>query len=447
MAARPKLVEDKPAIGSLRLPRKANIVEKELPGKLSAIALRHTGVPLVEIRLSFPLEAGEITHSAPSLVLTDALFAGTEQHDRESLAEAVERLGGGFGASVSGDRVDLHAFALAAQLPEIFALVAEVLTSATYPAGEVRAERDRKADEVLIALSRPEVLAEELLSKRMFGRHPYGSAMPRPSALRRVGAEALRGLHRTLLHPASAKLVVVGDVPARRALDIATDELGPWLESGSGAVAALEEAPPVRPGGVALLDRTPSVQSVIRIGGSAPRREAEEWPALVLANDILGGMFTSRLVENLRERNGYTYSPRSRVVHGRAASTFRFGAEVSTEVTAAALVETRYELGRLVTKGITDEELEAARSHSIGSFLFQTATQSGLASTLAALGSTGSRPGYIAAFPSRLARCTRAEVEEAARRWLSPAAMATVVVGDAGAVSGPLSSLDVVTAA
>src|ERR671927_442353 len=109
---------------------------------------------------------------------------------------------------------------------------------------------------------------------------------------------------------------------------------------------------------------------------------------------VFGGYFSSRLVENIRERRGYTYSPRSSVEHQVAGSSFLVEADVATEVTAPALLETWYELGRMALTPVTEAELEGARRYVLGSMALSTATHAGLASTLSALVGAGlSAPG------------------------------------------------------
>jgi zinc protease len=433
-----------PSVGPLRAPRAPALTELELTGGLHAIAVRRPQVPLVQVRLVFPMPARDMSRPAPSLVLSESILSGTERHDREGLAAAVERLGGTLTATLAGERFVLGASCLAPCLGALMELIGEVLTGATYPAPEVKADRARTADRVILLLSRPEVLADEAFAKRLFGNHPYGAPVARPDALLRVGAPALRRLHRSLLQAKSAHLVVVGDIQPKRALAAAEAGMSNWLETRSPGVPPLRPVPAPEPGPLLLVDRPGSVQSNLRLGGAAPARSSADWPAALIANEILGGMFTSRIVENLRERNGYTYSPRSTISHGRAGSTLSIAAEVSTEVTAAALVEARYELGRIATTGVTADEVDAACRYAVGSFLVRTATQAGLASTLATLAVEGTSPGYLSAHPARIARTTKAEVDEAARRHLSPAAMVAVVVGDAGAVGEPLALVDAV---
>jgi zinc protease len=398
---------------------------------------------MVELRLSFPLPAAVISRPAASMVLAETLLAGTEAHSREELAAAIERLGGSFGASHDGDRFVLGGAVLAENLPQLLDLVAEILSAAAFRPAEVRSDRDRIADETLIALSQPEVIAFEALRRRMHAGHPAATGLPAPTTVRRVSAGALRTLSAQVLTPSTGHLVVVGDVQPAKVASLVEDRLGPWTD-GAGAASSVElpPLPGVSPAPVQLVDRPGSVQSNLLIGFSAPRRSDEAWPAASLANLIFGGLFTSRLVVNLRERHGYSYSPRSSVGHARAGSTLVVRADVGRDTTAASLVEVRYELAKMAVAGIEDEELESARRYSIGTLTFLTATQAGLTATLSSIASAGVGPGYLTSHPAALARVTKAEVEEAARTLFALPGGATVVVGDAAEVAGALEAVD-----
>src|SRR5206468_9555885 len=110
-----------------------------------------------------------------------------------------------------------------------------------------------------------------------------------------------------------------------------------------------------------VVDRPGAVQSNLRLGGPAPTRTEPDLPAVRLANMVFGGYSSSRLVENIRERRGYTYSPRGSVDHLAASSSFLVEADVATGVTAPPLLETSYELGRMALTPVTDAELDGAR--------------------------------------------------------------------------------------
>jgi predicted Zn-dependent peptidase len=332
---------------------------------------------------------------------------------------------------------------LAERLIEMLELIGEVLAGASYPSAEVAADRGRMAEEVMMELSRPDVLADQELHKRLHPGHPYASGLPSAGALTHVSAARLRRVHAEVLAPAQGHLVLVGDLAPKRAATAVGRILEPWLSRPHADPApALAPVPAVRPGPLQLYDRPGSVQSSIRLGRLAPGRDDPWWPAAALANMIFGGMFASRLVENLRERHGYTYSPGTRFNHGRAGSSFVIEAEVATASTAASLIETTYELGRIATQGVTEAEHESARRYALGTLAYQTATQVGLASTLVGLAISGLDPGYLARYSAALKRTRRSEIDEAARRLLAPSQMVTVVLGDAEAVSGTLELID-----
>ncbi|HLU34019.1 MAG TPA: insulinase family protein, partial [Natronosporangium sp.] len=163
--------------------------------------------------------------------------------------------------------------------------------------------------------------------------------------------------------------------------------------------------------------------------------------ALQLANLIFGGYFSSRWVENIREDKGYTYGPHSVIEHSVAGSALVLAAEVATEVTAPALLETLYELGRLATIPPTVEELEQARQYALGTLQLGMSTQSGLAGLASTYAGFGLRLDYLAEHARKLSAATVEEVAAAAARYLAPAKAAGVVLGDATRVENALAAL------
>jgi predicted Zn-dependent peptidase len=433
----------RPGLGPLRAVRNAGIVEESVGGGLHVLAARRAGIPMVELRLGFRLGADLIARPAPITVLSESILAGTARHDRSGLASAVQRIGGSLDASTHGDWILLSGSVLAEHLSEMLEIVADVLSAASYPSSEVAADRGRMAEEVLIDLSRPELLAEQELRRRLYPGHPYASGLPSPDALAHVSAARLRRAHAEALAPAVGHLVLVGDLAPKRAISAAARTLEPWL-SGSHAdpVLPLAPLPAVRLGPLQLFDRPGAFQSNIRLARLAPGRQDPLWPATTLANLIFGGLFASRLVENLRERHGFTYSPRAAIHHHRAGSSFVLEADVATATTAASLIEISYELGRIATQGVTEQEHESAVRYALGTLAFQTATQAGLASTLVGLAVMGLDPGYLARHGSALKRTKQREVDEAARRLFAPSRMITLVLGDAEAVGPSLGIVD-----
>jgi len=418
---------------ALKLPR---TVERTLSNGLTVIAIRRPAVPLVEVRLRVPFAR---THLARAAVLTQTLLSGTAEMSTVDIAAELQKVGGGLSAGADPDRLLLSGNALVAGLDRLLDIMASVLTGAVYPAPEVATERERLADRIRVARSQPAHLAREALLKRIYGKHPYGVQTPTPDQVKAVGPAALRTLHAERVHPSGATLVVVGDLTPEKAIDAAERALASW--NGAGKDADLPEVPELRPGPLTLVDRPGAVQSSLRLALPAVPRTHPDHAALQLANLVFGGYFSSRWVENIREDKGYTYGPHSMIEHAVAGSSLTVAAEVATEVTAPALLETTYELGRLASLPPADHELEQARQYALGTLQLGMSTQAGLAGLAITYAGFGLRLDYLAEHAGRLAKATRDDVAAAATTYLAPAKAVAVVLGDADRVEAGLAAL------
>ena len=428
-----------PELAPLRAPRVLDIAQRRLRNGLSVLAVRRTGVPLAEIRLRVPFGSTAPSHAARAALLAECVLAGTERRDRVGFAEALQRNGASLSAAADADRRGFGGGAHPTRRPDLLDLLAEALTSAAYPARDVARERDRLAERLTIARAQPGVVAHEALERRMWGEHPYARDLARPEAVSRVTAAQLRALHGERVAPRGAGLVVVGSLAPQNALDEVERALGGWR--GRPTARPLPPLPTAQALAVQLLDRPGSVQSAIRLGGPALPRAHPDAPALLVANLVFGGNFSSRWVSNIREDKGYTYSPRSSISHHVLGSVFVAAADVATEVTAPALMETTYELSRIATLPVTADELASARHYAVGSLALGTSTQAGLASTLSQLAAVGLGPQFLAEQPGRLNAVSVDDVQRVAAQYLAPAGLLTVVVGDATQVAAPLGRL------
>jgi len=432
----PPLGEPKPAV----VPQ---VHETTLPNGLRLVVVPRPGVPLIELRLRVPFASATARaaaqHAARTAVMTGAVLLGTAEHDELQIAQLLQSHGAELSVSADADRLLFSTTLLPDGLSPVLGVLAELLTAATYPAARVDAERARVGERLLIARSQPGVIARNALAARRFGAHPYAQQLPDADLVAAVTPANLRKLHRDRVLPAGSTMVLVGEVEPAAATAAVGAALVGWTTEGKAVGTA--PVPTLVPGSLELVHRPGAVQSNIRLGGPAPARTDPELPALRLASMVFGGYFSSRLVENIRERRGYTYSPRSSVDHMLAGSSFVVEADVATGVTAPALLETWYELGRMALTPVTEAELDAARRYLLGTMALGTATHAGLASTLSALFGTGLSAEWLAEHQQALLTVGIDEVVDVSRRYLSPAALTTVVVGDADEAAEPLRAL------
>jgi zinc protease len=434
-----------PALEEPRTLPEPEVASRTLASGLRVIAVRRGTVPLVEVRLRVPFAGNQVTKDGPgdevprAAVLANTLLSGTAEHTNVELAAALQTIGGGLSVGVDPDRLVVSGNTLSDGLGRLLEVLAEVLIGATYPEKEVRTESDRLADRIQIAFSQPAQAVRRALLRRVYGDHPYAVETPEPDEVRAVGRDALQALHAERVLPAGSVLVLVGAVDPTAALDLVDAALRSW--SPTGVAHKTPPAPPLTPGPLLLVDRPGSVQSSVRLALPAVPRAHSEYAAFQLANLIFGGYFSSRLVENIREDKGYTYSPHSSVDHSAAGSITLVSADVATEVTAPAMLEIGYELGRIATLPPTSEELEQARQYAIGTLALSVSSQAGLANMLIALAGTGLDIDWLAEHPRRLAKVTLDEVAAAAAGYLAPSGGVTVLLGDASQVTGPLGAL------
>lgn len=429
-----------PAAAEPRPARALRVTRRSSGSGIDATAVRRSGVPLVELRLKVPAPDMSAATKARKQLLAATMLGGTTDRDASAIARRLDEIGGTLGAGSGTDSLSLSGSALAAHLPDLLELVADVLLRAGYPADHVRNERGRISHQLVIRRSQPQAMASDVFRRRVFGSHPYGLGMPTPGAVGRIASPTLRQTHLSAVKPRGATLILTGDISPKAALDQAESALSGW--SDRGVAPSLEAQPPLRDGPIRILDRPGAVQTNIRIGGHAVPRRDPGYAALDLANLVFGGYFASRLSANVREDKGYSYSPHSTISHMAAGSRFSVGADVATEVTAPALVEIRYELARMATAAAPPEEIEKARRYRVGALVAGTQTQAGLASTLLQLTAAGLDASYMRDHPLALRSVGHADVLAAAQEHFRPSRLVTVMVGDADRIAADLEAVD-----
>ncbi len=428
-----------PALTAARTAAHPDLLTETVSNGLRVIAVRKPGTPLIEVRLRIPFGSTAATHSARSELLAATLLLGTSSRSREQVDAQLAMVGGHLDASVDPLRFAVTGSVLSNGLPILLEILGESLVEPALRRHDVLGERDRLVEHLAIAASQPSVVARHHLQERRFGTHPVTREMPDPAAVAAVSVAALRGLQRKSLVPNGSTLVLVGDLEPAAAIAQVESALSTW--TSAGVARSLATPPPIVGGPVLAFQRDGAVQSQVRLTAGALERTDPDYAAGQLANLVYGGYFSSRLVENIREDKGYTYSAHSNFEFwpGRAGVTVSF--DTTTPSTAAALLEARYELGRLALTGPTVKEVESARNYALGTLATSLASQAGYASTLSSLAGLGLDVDWVREHPARLAAVTDDDVARVASTLLAPAAFTGVVVGDLDTIGTSLAAV------
>jgi predicted Zn-dependent peptidase len=428
-----------PALGEQRAAVEPATVDTVLDNGLRLLVVRQPAVPMVELRLRIPFGGEDPTHPARAELLAETLFTGTATRSRVQVDTDLALVGGELSAGVDPERLSIGGSALASGLDRLLDVLADVLTAPAYADDEVARERDRLVERITMAGAQPGVIARKALQRRRYGDHPFAHEMPEASDVAAVTPEQVRELHRDSVVPRGSVLVLVGDVDPDATVGLVTSVLSGW--QSSRAAVELSPLPKVTGGDLLLVHRPGAVQSQLRLSAQAIPRTDPRYAALQLANLAYGGYFSSRLVENIREDKGYTYHARSSIEFTPSGATLLVDADTASEVTAAALWEMRYELGRFGLVPPDESEVEGVRQYAIGSLLTATSSQAGLASQLVALAGLGLGNEWLREHPARLAQVTVDQVAEAALEFFAPTAFTGVVVGDAEALAEQLAAI------
>ena len=406
-----------------------------LPNGLAVTLVPFGQVPKVTLRLV--VQAGNLYEAADQVWLADLtgrmLQEGTKTRASDALARDLAGMGGELSVNVGSDTASVGTEVLSERGADAARIVAEVARDPRLPQdafGRVQAGLLR---DLAIQKSTPQAIAGERFAALMYGDHPYGRMFPTEAMLKGYTLEQVQAFHRAHFGPNRARLYVAGmfDRPALEAA--IRDAFGSW----AGGAAPAPPAPPARRDrAFALINRPDAPQSTIYIGVRVPDPADPDWIPFSVMNSLLGGVFSSRITTNIREQKGYAYSPYSTVDANVRTAYWVEVADVTTANTGDALKEIRGEIARLRTEPPSGPELTGIEKNMAGGFVVRNASRGGVIGQLAFIDLHGLGDDYLASYVERVQAVTPEQVTAMARKYLDPAQMTLVVVGDEKTVKG-----------
>jgi zinc protease len=396
------------------------------------VILEDKRLPLVSYRLAFRTGDAHDPHDLPGLtdMLAALLTEGTSSLTSRQIADEVGRMGATLTAGANSDYTTVAASSLTTFNHNILDLLADVTLNPSFPENEVELIRQNTKESLRQQRAQPSFLASEMVSRVIFGEHPYSVIAPTFESIDRTTRERVLNIHRARFVPNNAVLVVSGDVDTEQLLKRIESLFGDW-QSGEAPQNDFP-APPERTARAAyLVDRPGSAQSNIVIANTGITRTSPDYFPMLLMHTVLGANASSRLFMNLREEKGYTYGAYSSLDARRTAGTFRASAEVRTPVTGDSLKEFFYELNRIRSEPVTEKEITDAKSYLTGVFPIRLETQEGLIDQLVQIKMFGLPDDYLQTYRQRLQAITIEEVQRVANKYVKPDEAALIIVGDA----------------
>jgi zinc protease len=433
----------------VKLPRP---IETVLPNGINLIILEDHRFPLVTVQFDIN-GAGPMYEPAsqPGLagVTARLLTEGTKTRTSKQIAEQIDSLGASLSTSAdfgSGSAV-VAASGLSDNFAQWFALTADVLLHPNFPADELTQYQARAKPALLQQRSRPGFLAGQTMSRALYGAYPAAVVSATPESLDSLTPAMLADWHGKHYAPQNTILAISGDVQARALIPRLRRWLAEWQKSK--LVAKFPPGPP--PAGkekIFLVDRPGSVQTTLLMGNLAIDRANPDYPALVVLNEVLGAGAASRLFLNLREEKGYTYGVYSNLTARKYAGPWTAGGDVRTEVTGGAMTEFLRELNRIRDEKVPEQELDAARRSVVARFALSLESPQQMIGYAVARKAYNFPEDYWDKYPAQIVAITADDVQRVAKKYIDPATMQVVAVGDAGKIKtvlekyGPVELVD-----
>ncbi|MBL0030374.1 MAG: insulinase family protein [Rhodanobacteraceae bacterium] len=433
----PVMPKDLPAYAADKPLPVPGIAKRTLANGLTVWVVARDGMPRVDYVLAFKnagLAADEATTPGFASTLAGLLSEGTDQRDSKHIAETAQSLGGGVGAFASNDGLVVSADALASNAGPMLGLLAEIVRHPSFPESEIALAKANALQGLKAAEAQPGFRAERAILKAVYGEHPYARTQNTEDGINAITRDKLVSAYKQRLRPDQTLLVIAGRIDADAAFKLAQDRFGDWQVEGKPAAATTASPVSATPSFVHL-ERSGSVQSALRIGRPAvPATDADYIP-LRVASTILGGGFSSRLMQNLREDKGYTYGAglgyRAQVAGGALIAS----ADVRNDVTGAALGEFFAEYKRIGAEAVSAAELDMNKRYIAGGYLISNQLQGAVAGSLANNWLVGLPPEFLGEFVPKVRAVDAAQVQAIGQKYFAPEQQSIVVVGDAAVVA------------
>jgi zinc protease len=415
----------------------------KLANGLTVVHYYNPALPLVAARLVVRSGTDANPDTQPGLASLTAqlLEEGTATRSAPQIADEIAQLGAQLASTSSADSSSVSVLALKSTFARTFDVLADVVQHPAFPTAEVERQRASRIAELVQQREEPEAVAAVAAVGALYGpEHPYGySRLGTEPSVRDITREDLAGFWRENYVPSNAALVVSGDITRDELKALAEARFLGWPRAE--AAPAEPGAPSTTRARLVLVDKPGTPQTALRVSSIAAARKTPDYPALEVMNAALGGLFSSRINNNLREQKGYSYGIFSSFRYDRTPGPFSIAGSVRTDVTGPAVAEIFKEVRAMREQPMKPDELASARDSQLLSLPALFETNETVGATLSELFVFGLPDDYYQLLPAQFAAVTAQQAMQAARKYLVPERMVVVAVGDRAKIAPQLGAL------
>jgi zinc protease len=371
------------------------------------------------------------------------LTEGTATRSSTQLADDIAQIGASLGSNATMDSASVSVGALSNNSSGALELLSDVALHPAFKPEEVERIRKQRLVAILQEGDQPVLSALRVGQKAVYGDQPYAfRAVGTTESVKAAAQSDLSAFWANHYTPKDSALIFAGDLTEAEAKRLAEQYFGGWSSSSAAAESQLPPPPAPPERRVILVDKPGSPQTTLIAFGLGVPRNTPDYPAITEMNSILGGLFSSRINMNLREKNGFTYGAFSGFTFYRDGGPFFSGAQVRTDVTAPAAKELFSELDRIHSDPATPAELKLAKDHALRSLPGDFETVGSETGLMAQIFVYGLPNDYFQKLPASFEAVTPEAVAKAAQDYIHPQNLVVVAVGDRAKIQPDLEKLN-----
>jgi zinc protease len=370
------------------------------------------------------------------------LDQGTSTKSALQIADSVAQLGARLAASTTMDASFLRGQSLKKNFTAMLDLMADVALHPSFPAEEVERQRASRLAQLAQQRQNAPALAGNMMVAALYGtRHPYGSSeLGTEASVKAIARRELEAFWRRSFVPSNAALVVAGDISMAELRPLAEKAFGSW-NGGSATVAKLDR-PETADARVIIVDKPGAPQTELRVAGIGAPRSTPDYRSIQVMNLALGGLFSSRINQDLREEKGYTYGARSQFAFRRGPGPFSIATGVRTDVTAPAVDEIFKQLKGMFENPLTAAELKMAKDALAQSLPGAFETSASAAGSFSNVYIYDLGLDYYTKYAAGVEAVTLAQAQAAVEKYVQPDRFVVIAVGDRGRIQPELEKLN-----
>lgn len=382
--------------------------------------------PVVRIEVLFEAGTWHEDVDGASFFGVKMLTEGTQKRTSAQISGHFDQIGAFVDLSHTPDRANIMVYGLAKHLGAILEMVSELIHEATYPEKEFNDLRNISLQNLRINLEKNAYVATTTFKERLFGAtHPYGKSQNEKS-IKALSVADLQNFYTNRIKARPFRVFLSGQVGDAE-VALVNQYLGQHLVVPSPEVnKSLEIVSQTEP---LWVDKADAVQSSVRVGRMLFKRQHPDFYRMIVANEILGGYFGSRLMRNIREEKGFTYGISSSIVPMRQAGYWAIGTDVKKEFAQATLDEIQKEIHRLQTELVPENELETVKNYLAGEFAGSLNTPFEIADRVRLMVLEGLDVEFYSNYIQRLRVVTAEDIQKIANQYWQWEDLQQVIVG------------------